>query len=188
MADHVFQPKAVQRFWRRQVGQDRHVAEPLMRPMSMIVANPLVEDMPQVLFAKDNEPIETLSLDPLHPSFRERIQIRTQWRNGPEFYAVGFENGAELLGELAVPVAHDMSGLVFVRFFVEDHRHILSLLGHPETIGIRRHAGDVNATRVDMQEEEHVVRHRTTKRPDLLGELKPQTLAVLAGDNRLILQ
>ena len=54
--------------------------------------------------------------------------------------------------------------------FAKDHTHIPCCLRHPVAVGIRRHAGYVDSSGVQMNKKEHVVSHRTTHRPDGLGE------------------
>jgi len=93
MADDVVQVEwPADKFRRRWVTSDRHVTEPLMGSTCMIVAEPASKDMPQVVFAEDNEMVQDLVLGPLHPSFGKRIQIRRTRRNGSELNLIGFGN------------------------------------------------------------------------------------------------
>ena len=95
----------------RQYGIDQHVAEPLVRSRGIVIGNPLFNDAPQMTLTENDKVIETLSLGPAHPRFRVRIQIWTSRRNGPKVDAVGFQDRAELIGELGVSIADDVRRL-----------------------------------------------------------------------------
>ena len=151
-----------------------------MGAVSMIMGKPLAEDVPQVFLAEDDEVIQHLLTCTGHPAFAKGIHLGTSWRDRPEFYAVRFEDRTELLGELAVTISDDVSRLVLIRLFGEEQAHVAGLLGHPRAVGVGRHAGDVHAASVNMQEEQDVVGNRPPKRPHLGREKigRPQRLDV----------
>ena len=97
------------RFRRRQTGiAEGHVAERLMRPKAVIIGKPTRDNVPQVILAEDKEVIEHLMLGPLHPRLGERIHVGRARRDGSELDTVGFQDRAELGGELRVPVADNV--------------------------------------------------------------------------------
>jgi len=126
--------------------------------------------MPQMALAKDEEVVQDFVLGPLHPNLGERVQIRTAGRNGPELQTVGLQDRAELGCELAVAVADDMRRPELGRFVGEDHAHVPCHLGHPDAIRIGCHAGKVNATSMEMDEEQHAIGDRPAQGPEGLRE------------------
>ena len=70
-------------------------------------------------FAEYDEMVQALVLHPLHPGLRVGIHVRRSRRNWPEFDALGFQDIAKLLGELAVSVTNDVRRLVLIGFVVE---------------------------------------------------------------------
>ena len=103
---------------------------------------------------KDDEMVETFCFCAADPRLGVGIQVGCPWWNGPELDAIGFQDGTELLGELAVPIANDVRRLELGAFLSEDHAHVPSDLGHPDAVGIGRHAGNVNAASVEVHEEQ----------------------------------
>jgi hypothetical protein len=170
VADDFLQSELVGRHWRRQVSIDGHIADPLVRAIFVIVGHPAVEDMPQVVLAENDEVVETFRFYPPHKRLRVGIQIWTSRRNGPKVDAVGLQERTEVFAELAVAVANDVRRSELGLLFVEDHAHVPSSLSHPSVVGIGRYAGDVNATCVQVDEKQHVVRDRPSQSPDSLGE------------------
>jgi hypothetical protein len=61
MANDIVQSELLQRLGRWQRRTDRRATQPLMRPRRVMIGQPRREDVPHVLFAKDEEPIERLS-------------------------------------------------------------------------------------------------------------------------------
>ena len=88
------------------------------------------------------------AFDSPHIRFRIGIQIWTSRRNGPKVYAVGFQGRTKLIGELGVSIANDMRRLELGFLFSKDHTHVPSRQRHPIAVGIRRHAGYVDPSRV----------------------------------------
>jgi len=75
---------------------------------------------------------------------------------------VAFAEDDEVIEDFVLGVLHPGLG--------EDHAHVPGDLGHPDAVGIRRHAGDVNATGMEVDEEQDVVRDRAADGPDGFGE------------------
>ena len=170
MTDDVVQAQSLQRLRRRRLARNGHVAETLVRPELVIIDQPLLYDVPQMAFAEDEKVVEDLMLGPLHPDFGERVQVWRPCRNGAKLDTIGLQDGAELGSELAVAVTDDVRGLKLGRLLGEDHAHVACDLGHPRTIGIGSHAGQVDATGVQVNEEQHIEGDRPAERPHRLGE------------------
>jgi len=166
VTDDFVQAEFVERRRWRQIGVDRCISEPLVRTEIVIVDHPLLKNMPQMIFAKDDEVVETFSFCSPHPALRVRIQIRTAWWDGPEINTVGFQDGAEFFGELGIAITNDVRRLELSLLFAENHAHISSHYRHPTSIRIGCHAGNMNASRVQMNEKQHVIRNRPTHCPD----------------------
>ena len=143
VTDNVFQSELAERSRRWQRRIDWHVAEPLVRPTFVIEFCPLGEDVPQVALAEDDEVVQDFCACAAHPAFAIGIQVgRSRW-NRAELDTIGFQDGTELLGELRVPIANDVSGLELHGLFAEEHAHVASYLGHPDAVRIGRHAGGI---------------------------------------------
>jgi hypothetical protein len=183
MTNDIFQAEFMKRSRRWQNSIDRHIAKPLVGTGSVIKVCPLVENMPQVVLAEDDEVIETLCFRPPHIRLRVGIQIWTMWWISPELYTIGFQDRTELLGELAVAITYDVSGSELSGLFTEEHAHVPCDLSHPGAIGIGRHAGNVNAAGVQVNEKEHVISNRTPDRPDSLGEEVASSLKIKPSRN-----
>jgi hypothetical protein len=121
VADDVFETKLMERSRRWQCSIDGHVAETLARPLKMIVDQPRLENMPEMVLTEDHEMVETLCLRAAHPDFGIGIQVRTPGWNGPELDAVGFQDRTELGSELRVAVSDDVDGLELGRLFGKEH-------------------------------------------------------------------
>ena len=154
------------RWW--QFGVDRCIAKRLMGTEFVVVGQPLCENISQVRLTKDDEMVQDLCAYSTHPGLSDRIQIWRSWRNGPELDAVEFEDRTELRSELGVTIANDVSGSKVSFFLSEDDAHVPSHLRHPRTVGIGRHANNMNATRVQMDEKQHIIGNLPTQRPDTL--------------------
>ena len=69
MADNVVQLELIEWHRRRKVAHDGHVADASMRPLEKIMTEPGSQDMPQMVFTKDDEMVETFSLGSPDPRF-----------------------------------------------------------------------------------------------------------------------
>ena len=108
MAEDFCQREFIERRRWRHIDHDRSVAEPLMGTELVVMGQPFLKDVAQVLLAEDDEPIEALGLRAAHPRLGVGIQIGTPGRNRPERDAIGLQDRTELFGELAVPITDDM--------------------------------------------------------------------------------
>jgi hypothetical protein len=169
MANDVFQVELLDRCRRRPVGGlYGNVAQALVRSLKVVVGQPRPDDVTQMRLAKDNEVVETLGFCAAYPTFAVGIQVGTACRNWPEFQTVQFQDRAELLGEFGITITDDMSGTKLGRFVSEGHAHVPGNLCHPSTVRSGRHAGNMDAARMQVNEEQHEIRNRTSKRPNLL--------------------
>jgi hypothetical protein len=132
----------------------------------MIVVEPRGEDRSQMTFPEDNKVVQDLVFGALHPCLRMGIHIRRPGWNRHELNAVGLQDRTKLGGEFTVPVADDVRRPRLRRLLGKDHAHVPCNLGHPNTIGIGRHARKMNAPRMDVNKKQHVIGHRTAQRPN----------------------
>jgi len=86
------------------------------------------------------------------------------------FQTIQFKDRAELGSELCIAVADDVGRLKLGRLFGKEHAHILCNLSHPDAVGIGRHAGNVNAACVQVDEKQDVISDRPAQRPHSLRE------------------
>ena len=80
-----------------------------------------------------------------------------------------FEDGTELLCELAVAVTDDMRRTM-LPLLLEEHAQIARLLSHPCPVRVGRHAGNVDLPCADVDKEEHVLLDQSTQRPHFRGK------------------
>jgi len=116
------------------------------------------QQVPQVVLSEDQKVIQALPADTLDPSFRKRVHVGREGSNRSELNTVVYQDRAELGSELGVPVANNVRRPLLVRHVAEVHPQVPRLLGHPGTVRVWRHAGNVDAPRLDMDEKQHVKR------------------------------
>ena len=128
-------------------------------------------------FPEDEEVTQTFLFDRTNPRYRERVHVGRVWRYWPKLDVFGFDDRAELLRELCIAVADDVSRPALT-LLIEEHTEISRLLRHPGGIGMRRHSGHVDAPGPNVDKEQNVVFHHTPERPHVGGEK-------IAGPERL---
>lgn len=115
LAAHNFAKRNVLHQLRPRTGACQQlVAQTLVWAMMVVIVEPPGNEVPQVPLAEDDKMIQDFVLRSLHPDLGVWIHIGRPRRNRPEFDTFGFKDGAELRGELAVPVTNDARGLVLL--------------------------------------------------------------------------
>src|SRR6516164_1772966 len=111
---------------------------------------------------------KTLAFYRAHPSLRERIQIRAAWGELQALHTSCGQALTEFSAELGIAVVeHKAMAEQISRFVVHC---VASHLSHPLLCGMTRDASQAYAPRLQMQEEQNVVRHQAPPRQDLDGE------------------
>src|SRR5215470_12737467 len=139
-----------------------------MRALLMIMGHVLLEDMGEGVFAKEDEPRQTLLFDRAHPAFGVSIQIwrpRQQWHPcDPSCF------NALLKGRTIFPVSvmdEVLPGSQEAPLF---HGHIPRDLDHPALVRMWGHPSHVHLPAGEVDKKQHVIRHQPSCRPDLGGE------------------
>jgi hypothetical protein len=70
VADDVLQAELMDWIWLWQSSIYGHIAEPLVRPTAVMNSRPLVQNLPQMAFAEDDELVQTLCQRAAHPRLR----------------------------------------------------------------------------------------------------------------------
>ena len=93
----------------------------------MIIVQVALDEMAQMRHAQNEEVVQAFPLDALDPPFRVGVHVGRAGWDRSKLNAVRLQDGAELLGELAVPVADDVRGYVLA-LFTEEDREVPGLL------------------------------------------------------------
>jgi hypothetical protein len=146
----------------------REVTHTLVRPFLVVMLDVGRHKKAEMVLTKGDEVVEALGLYRQDKSLRESIEVRRCRTNFHRLDPVRFEAGVERLGEFRVEVVNKVRW--GNRFLIRQQDEITCLLQNPLGIGVRRHAGDDDATRSDVQEEKDVIIDQSVSRPDFLGE------------------
>src|SRR5215831_18862216 len=99
-----------------------------------------------------------IPLSPIEPIFRISIQIRTSRRQLNRFYPSSRHGSPEHRAEPRVAIMQDVSPLLQESPFLPDRvaRHLL----HPSLVRMSCDPGQADATTLQVNEEQHVVRYQ----------------------------
>lgn len=104
--------------------------------------------------AENQVPVETLATDGPDPAFGVGARLRHPHRRLDHPDALGAEDLVEIARELAVAVTDQEARADIL--VIELHQQVARLLSHPPAIRIRRDAGEADATRPELNEEQDV--------------------------------
>jgi hypothetical protein len=79
--DNILQAGIMKRGGRWQSSVNWNIAEASARPLATVEMQPLVEDMPQAVFSKDDEVIQDFFACAAHPTFQSgfKFGLRREW-------------------------------------------------------------------------------------------------------------
>jgi hypothetical protein len=108
----------------------------------------------EVASADDQQPVQALGADGLHPALGVRVRLgRLHW--GQEHLdALRPEHCIEAVAELGIPVAQHEAYLPAP--LAKHQQQVPCLLGDPSTIGVGRYLGQVDPAGVELDEEQYV--------------------------------
>jgi hypothetical protein len=122
--------------------------------MSVVVLDVHPEDLLQVTTADDQQPVEALGADGTDPPLRIGVGVRRLDRRDEHLGTLGAEHLVEPATELRVAVAeHKAQPQSPIRCRQEQ---VAGLLGDPGTIGVGRHAGQVDPAGGQFDKEQHI--------------------------------
>jgi hypothetical protein len=116
-------------------------AQALGVAMLVVVLDVDPEDLLQVTTADDQQPVEALGTDGTNPTLREGVGVRRLDRRDHHLGTLGAEHLVEPVTELGVAVAEHNAQPQSIRCRQEQ---VAGLLGDPGTIGVGRHAGQLD--------------------------------------------
>ena len=116
------------------------------------------EGPPQRGFAEQDQLGKTLALDRANPTFRVTIQIGAACRQGHTVYTAGREGLAEIRAELRVAIVQHVAAPLQIAHILQ--RRVASHLLHPVRVRMSSDPGESHAPRLQVNEEQDVVRHQ----------------------------
>jgi hypothetical protein len=128
------------------------LTETAVGSVGVVVRDVLVEEPFELGVVPDEGAVAELAAHRAHPTFRERVRDRRARRGADDRRAVDSEDLVEPGGELAAAVTDQEPDRPQVA-----HREVPGCLGRPRTGRVLRDAGEVHASRVELDEEQHVV-------------------------------
>ena len=142
-----------------------NVVHALMIALMMKMRHILRQRMAERRFSKEDQPRETFLLDRAHPAFRVGVQVgRSGWQDDTldtslidDLLKRSTEFGVAVMDE--VLAGRQEAPLL--------HREVARHLHHPGLIGMRRDASHIHLPAPKVDEEEDVVGHEPTQRPDV---------------------
>jgi hypothetical protein len=136
--------------------RDEFVVERLMRPLSVIVFDVLLDDLPQVAFAQRNDAGQTLAPDGTDPTFRVRIEIWTSRRQPYTSDTTCREHLSKCMCVQRVAVHDDVAMLE--QKAIDRVGQVTSYLKHPGLIRFVHNAGNFHAATRQVDDEQHMNR------------------------------
>jgi hypothetical protein len=138
-------------------GEGDDVPQALMVALDMIVVHELAEDAAQMTLAEGDDVPEALVLDGANKSLGVGVQVRAVGGQAQEAHARGRENAPEVRGieRIAVddPVTEARPRAV------RGVGQVAGDLRHPRAVRLAGDASDVNAARLEVDDEQHEVAH-----------------------------
>jgi hypothetical protein len=144
------------------------VAEALVVALGVVVLNELADDAAQMTFAERDDVSQALLLDRANEAFRVSVQVRAARRQPQERHPRPVEKALHVRGVKRISV-HDE---VMVASERPGHGvgEIASDLRHPSAVGVGGDAGDVNASGLEVDDEQHEVAYEAPAREHLHAE------------------
>jgi len=107
-----------------------------------------------VASADDQQPVQALGADGLHPALRVRVRLGRLHRGHEHLAALRPEHRIEAAAELGIPVAQHEAYLPAP--FAKHQQQVPCLLGDPGAVGVGGHPGQVDPAGVEFYEEQYV--------------------------------
>jgi hypothetical protein len=145
-------------------GLNQPVAQPLVIPLGVIMSDILGEDGPQMPLTKGDDVAETLGACRSDPTLLERIQVRTSGRQHHRPHTPSLEDVSKPIPEQRIPVMDEVADILEkpIDGISEVPGHLL----HPSIVGIVDNTCDVDATRLNLHDDEHGVAYEPAKGED----------------------
>jgi len=125
-----------------------------MRAMGVVVRDVDPKDLLEVASADDQQPVQALGADALHPALRVRVRLGRLHRGHEHLAALRPELRIEAAAELGVPVAQHKAYLPAP--LAKHQQQVAGLLGDPAAGGVGGHPGQVDPAGVELDQEQHV--------------------------------
>jgi hypothetical protein len=142
---------AMDGWWLR---ERRVLRERAVRPMFVVMGRVGAKRSFQVFASEDEQPVETLAAHAANPPFGMCLRLRRASWGADDLDSFGAKDLIKSAGELAVTVANEEAyGCLLV---AERHDKVPGLLHDPSAVGMGRDAGEIHASAVELDEEQHV--------------------------------
>jgi hypothetical protein len=154
--------------YRVDCGGEKSPVEALMRAFAMIMVNVFTDGSSYVVFAQENEAFETLGLDGEDEPLRVCVQVGTLGRQPKWFDSRPAKETAKLLGEERIAVEDELSfakqeAIACIGEIARD-------LHHPRAVWLGTDAGDIDASRIELEDEKDVVADEPAEGESFYGE------------------
>src|SRR6266542_3693808 len=147
-------PFVVMRGDGNRLDKGRLLLERAVWPVRVVVGDVLAQHPLEVGARNDQDPIKTLATGAADPALRVRLRPRRRDRRPDDPDPFRAEDLVEGGRELAVAVAdQEARPLLLVG---DRHDQVARLLRDPGAVRVRGHAGQMHATTLELDEEEHV--------------------------------
>ena len=147
---------------------DQLVAEPLVVAFFVIMIEEGGTGSAKRSLSEQDQFVETLGFDRQNKSLAVSVQVRTSSWQLDVLHAGVSEDSEKLVSELGVTVVNEVALVAKETVLAVDE--VSGDLRHEGGIRVRRDAGDLDAARRQLDDEEHVVCHEPLCRPDFDGE------------------
>ena len=135
MADDVIEYDRL--VFRRRIGARwRQEISRRVRPVVVVIADVLTDEIVEVLLAADQEIVQAFLLDALNHPFTACVEIRTLNGQFDRLEILRLKDVVEIGGELGIAIADQMLGLVVE--IVSMHEEVAGLLLDPGGVGVQR--------------------------------------------------
>src|SRR5205814_35592 len=135
--------------WMRRLEAQRAV-----RPVAIVVGDEASQDVLEMLFVQDQQPVETLRANGAHEALRHAVRLRRPERRTNNLVPNAAKYFVETGRELLVPVANQIPEPLWA--VAQAPRQLAGLLGHPLRARPRRAAGQMHAPATQLDEEEDI--------------------------------
>ncbi len=132
----------------------------LMISLSLIMFAEVPKGAAQGGFTEQDQLGKTLALDRANPTFRVTVQIGAAGRQGHAVDPAGREGLAEIRAELRVAIVQHVAAPFQIAHILQ--RRVASHLLHPVRVRMSSDPGESYAPRLQLNEEQDVVRHQAS--------------------------
>jgi hypothetical protein len=153
-------------------GERDDVAQALMVALRVVVLHELAHDGAQVTFAERNDVPEALVLDRPNEPLGVGVQVRAPRRQAQQSYARDLEKAPEVRRIEGIAIDDEVpEARQRTRRGVSE---VAGDLRHPGPVGLRGDASDVNASGLEVDDEQHEVAYEPSAREHLHAEKVPR--------------